>query len=234
MAAKWSLVISAILGTVIIAFADPCRAGESVAFSIEFTGFSGDSVLNWLGSKGFQPKQDANNAKKVVYIASKDELVLHTKTHAHAILLEAVSVPDYSRVRIEWGIHVFPSGASYDKGIRSEAIMVYVFFGKEHHSSGSILIPDSPYFIGLFLCESGPINVPYKGRYYHAGGRYICVDRPRPDIPVTTEVPIAELFTRVFGREAPDITGIGIAIDTDSAKGNGVAESFVKKIEFLE
>jgi hypothetical protein len=88
--------------------------------------------------------------------------------------------------------------------------------------------------MGLFLCESGPVNVPYKGRYFHAGGRYVCVDRPARDIPVTTEIPIAELFTRVFGKEAPDVSGIGIAIDTSNVKGTGVAESFVRKIEFLE
>ncbi len=51
--------------------------------------------------------------------------------------------------------------------------MLYIFFGDKKLSSGSLLIPDSPYFIGLFLCESDPVNEPFTGRYYHTGGRYI-------------------------------------------------------------
>ena len=234
MAGKRLLAICTIMSSVMIAPAVTSRAADSVAFSIDFSGFPGGSVLNWLESKGFEPKQDAENTGKVVYMITQNDLVLEAKRHAHALLLDDVSVKDYSRLRIEWGIHMFPPGASYEKGIRSEAIMIYVFFGKERHSSGSPLIPNSPYFIGFFLCESGPLNVPYKGRHYHAGGRYICVDRPSRDVPITTEIPIAEVFTRVFGKEAPDITGIGIAIDTSNVKGIGAAESFVRKIEFLE
>jgi len=33
---------------------------------------------------------------------------------------------------------------------------------------------------------------------------------------VTTDVPIAETFTRIFGKEAPDVNCFGIAIDTAS------------------
>jgi len=32
--------------------------------------------------------------------------------------------------------------------------MVYVFFGHEKYSSGSMFVPDSPYFIGFFLCPN--------------------------------------------------------------------------------
>ena len=69
-----------------------------------------------------------------------------------------MDVRDYSRVRIEWGIDAFPSGASYEQGARAEAIMVYIFFGRERHSSGSLLIPDSPYFLALYLCETEATN----------------------------------------------------------------------------
>ena len=164
----------------------------------------------------------------------KTRCPLETKTHAFGLLLNEMDVRDYSKIRIEWGIDAFPPGASYEEGIRSEAVMVYVFFGKERHSSGSLLIPDSPYFIGLFLCESGSTNEPFKGRYYHAGGRFICVDRPPLGASVTTDFPIAEAFTRVVGKDqAPDISGFGISIDTVNAKGTGIARSFVRKIEFL-
>ena len=37
--------------------------------------------------------------------------------------------------------------------VRSDAVVVYVFFGNQKLSSGSLLIPNSPYFLRLFLCE---------------------------------------------------------------------------------
>ena len=230
-----SRILLVICTVVIIAIPNPTRSANRLIYGVDFSGFPGGSALKWLGSKGFVPKQDSSDAKKVVYAAAHGGLALETKTHAFGLLLNETDVRDYSRVRIEWGIDAFPSGASYEKGIRSEAVMVYIFFGKERHASGSLLIPDSPYFIGLFLCESGSTHEPFKGRYYHVGGRFICVDRPPLGTPVTTDFPIAEAFTRVFGKDqAPDISGFGISIDTVNAKGAGIAKSFVKKIEFLD
>jgi hypothetical protein len=225
----------AICAIILVASAHPARSAGSLIYGVDFSGFPGGSVLKWLGSKGFVPKQDSSDARKVVYSASQGSLAQETKTHAFGLLLNETAVRDYSRIRIEWGVDAFPPGASYEKGIRSEAVMVYVFFGKERHASGSLLIPDSPYFIGLFLCESGSTNEPFRGRYYHVGGRFICVDRPSPGTSVTTDIPIAEVFMRVFGKDqAPDISGFGISIDTVNAKGTGAAKSFVRKIEFLK
>ena len=152
-----------------------------------------------------------------------------------ALLLTEADVQGYSKIRIQWGVDIYPPGASYEKGVRAEAAMVYVFFGKERLSSGSLLVPDSPYFIGLFLCESESTDRPFTGRYFQAGGRFVCVDRPPTGQLVTTEYPIAEAFTRFFGKSpVPDISGFGIAIDTNNAKGDGVAKAFIRKIEFVK
>ena len=52
---------------------------------------------------------------------------------------------------------------------------------------------------------------------------------------VTTDFPIAETFKRVFGKtEVPDISGVGLAIDTANVSGSGIAKSFIRKIEFSE
>jgi len=233
MAGRTLLALIVIACSVVTASA--ARSQSSVIYSVDFSGFPGGSVLKWLGSRGFAAKQDAGNSKKVVYSVARDTLRLETKTRAFGVLLNEANVRDYSRVRIEWGVDAFPQGASYEKGIRSEAIMVYVFFGKERHASGSLFIPDSPYFIGLFLCESEATNKPFTGRYHRASGRFVCVDRPSPGTTVTTDFPIAEAFTRIFGKnQAPDISGIGIAIDTANVRGTGIAKSFIRKIEFLK
>jgi hypothetical protein len=232
---KALLAIGAIATSVIMASAHPALAADRLIYGVDFSGFPGGSVLTWLGSKGFVPKQDAGNARRVVYSGSRGDLELETKRHAFGLLLNETDIRDASRVRIEWGVEAFPPGASYEKGVRSEAVMLYIFFGKERHSSGALFVPDSPYFIGLFLCESEPTNELFKGRYYHAGGRFVCVDRPPPGATVTTDFPIAQAFTRAFGKaQVPDISGFGIAIDTASAKGGGVAKAFIKKIEFLD
>jgi hypothetical protein len=235
MKGKSFLAVLAIAIFVIAVSGHPARSASDVIYGVDFSRFSGGPVLRWLESRGFVPKQDASNSRRVVYSIARDTLTLETRTRAFGLLLNEEDVRDYSRVRIEWGVDAFPPGASYEKGIRSEAVIVYIFFGKERHASGSLLIPDSPYFIGLFLCESDATNQPFTGRYHHASGRFICVDRPSPGNSVTTEFPIAEAFTRIFGQnQAPDISGFGIGIDTASARGTGVAKSFIKKIEFLK
>ena len=222
----------------IFLFLISARSTESAPTVIYGGGFAGDAggaVLPWLSAKGFVPKQDASNTRKVVYFDDEHDLVLATKTRAFALLLNEADVQGYSKIRIEWGVDIYPPGASYERGVRAEAVMVYVFFGNERLASGSFLIPDSPYFIGLFLCESEPTGRAFTGRYYHAGGRFVCVDRPPPGELVTTEYPIAEAFTLLFGKSpAPVISGFGIAIDTNNAKGDGVAKAFVRKIEFVK
>lgn len=213
---------------------DEAHSTDQMKWQADFSGFTDGSVLNWLGTKGFEPKQDASNAQRVVYSASPNVIALEMRTRAFGLLLNEMDLRDYSRVRIQWGVNTFPAGASYEASIRAEAIMVYLFFGKERHASGSLFIPDSPYFLVLYLCETESTNKPFKGRYHHASGRFICVERPPVGTTVETDFPFADTFRRVFGKEAPDISGIAVAIDTAHAKGTGIAKSFIRTIDFIE
>jgi hypothetical protein len=235
MAARHMLAVCTLAALALSASLLPARPADKAKPGADFSGFPGGSVLSWLGGKGFVPKQDASNARRVAYSASPNELVLETRTRAFGLLLNETDVRDASRVQIDWGVNAFPPGASYEKGVRAEAIMVYIFFGKERHASGSLFIPDSPYFLALYLCESEATNKPFRGRYHQASGRFICVDRPPLGATVTTDFPIAETFKRVFGKtEVPDISGVGLAIDTANVSGSGIAKSFIRKIEFSE
>lgn len=211
--------------------ADPT---ESVIYSEDFSGYKSGSVLKWLGTKGFQPKQDATNASKISYAIEGGILQLEAKQRAMGLLINETNFFEATDIRIDWGVNAFPPGASYEKGVRSESIMVYVFFGDKKISSGSMLVPDSPYFIGLMLCESGRTDYPYTGRYFKAGGRYVCVNQTTAGTPMVSGFPIAEAFQKYFGQtQTPPISGFAISIDTDSAKGPGTAKSFITKIEFL-
>ena len=54
---------------------------------------------------------------------------------------ETVDVPEFTYIEIDWGINRFPEGASYEQGLRNEAIMVIIFMGDEKLPSGSVFIP---------------------------------------------------------------------------------------------
>ena len=113
--------------------------------------------------------------------------------------------------------------------------MVYTFFGKKKVSSGSLLVPDSPYFIGLFLCEAGRTDHPYTGRYFQAGGRYVCANVVKVGETVVTEFDLGKAVKDYFKlSEIPPISGFAVGIDTDNAKGGATAKSWVRKIEYLQ
>jgi hypothetical protein len=210
-------------------------SAASISYDVKFFDYHGGSTLDWLARKGFEPKREAANANRVLLSHTGSALVLETKERAAGLLLSKVNIATYSKIRIKWGVNAFPPAASYANGIRSESIMIYVFFGTEKISSGSPLVPDSPYFIGLYLCDSDPVGVPFKGRYFQAGGRYVCIDHASRGEEVITNYPLAKAFRQMFGQsQAPPISALGVGIDTENAKGNGVAKSFLIEIELLE
>ena len=219
-------------GLGVTAFAVQALGAPNLSYDMSFSDFSGGSPLDWLAGKGYEVKREEG---RVVFGFAGNNLVLETNEKAAGLVVSEVHIPRYSNIRIKWGVNVFPVGASYVNGIRSEAIMVYVFFGNQKLPSGSSFIPDAPYFIGLSLCESDPVDEGFKGRFFKAGGRYVCIGRAHEGQAINTEYPIADAFRRLFGQsKAPPITGLGIAIDTESAKGNGVAKSFISQIQLLE
>jgi len=106
--------------------------------------------------------------------------------------------------------------------------------GDERLPSGSFFIPNSPYFIGLYLCHgSDRIRHPYKGAYYKKGGRYVCGDRPAAGDTVTTRFNLLEAYHSYFdeeGEDDPFISGLAIAVDTKKASDDGTSSAFIKEI----
>jgi len=229
------LVISMLVPVSLFGPVERAESASSITYDVVFTDYSGGPALKWLANKGFEPQRDATNQNRIILSPTAQHLELEAKRQATGLLLSPANVSEYSTIRIKWGVDAFPSGASYAKGVRSEAIMVYVFFGKEKLPSGHFLVPDSPYFIGLFLSDSDPVGEGFKGRLFHAGGRYVCADRAQKGQPITTDFPIAGTFKQQFGQSsALPISAIGVSIDTENAKGNGVAKSFISEIELLK
>ena len=96
------------------------------------------------------------------------------------VLNDSLEPREYSGVRIEWGVIKYPKGASYEEKVNNEAILVLIFFGQDKVSSGHLVIPDSPYFIGLFLGRHDMPYKAYKEKYYRKGGRFVCMGNPQP------------------------------------------------------
>jgi len=166
-------------------------------------------------------------------------LILEAKRRAFGVMLnESVNVFEFTYVEVDWGVNKFPEGASYEQGVRNEAIMVFIFMGNEHQPSGSFFIPDSPYFVALFLCHGDDrINHPYAGAYFKKGERYVCVERPAVGQIVTTRSGLIEGYRSYFDNERDDdlaISGLalGLELDTKKAGDGGRSSAFIREIRF--
>jgi hypothetical protein len=200
---------------------------------VDLTDFRGGSVYAWLQSKGFRVEEDAKNPQKIAFTADQRGLSLQTLRPALGLLTNTRMNPNaYSAVEIEWGVAQHPAGASYERHVNNEAIMVHVFFGATKRASGSMFAPNLPAFIGLFLCASDRVGFPYVGRYYREAGRYICTDRAEPQRALTTRFDLRQGFRAAFGTDLREsVSGFTVAVDTSSSKSP--SNAFIKRIAFL-
>ena len=205
-------------------------------FLIDFSDYEEGSIEEWLEKKGFELKEAAKDRKKLDLDVDEGALFLEAKKPLMALIVkESVDPGKYSKVKIEWGVIKYPKGASYEGKVNNEALLVLVFFGDEKISSGHLTIPDSPYFIGLFLGRHDKVNKAYKGNYYHEGGRFVCLGNPKPGETVISEFDLADAFKRYFQKdEVPSISSVALEIDTTSSADDGRAVAFIHSIEFLE
>ena len=205
---------------------------------MRFTDYAQGSIDDWLQGKGFRFEQDAKRRDRIDLDVGTNGLVLEAKRRAFGIMPnESVNVPTFTHIEIDWGVNKFPSGASYEQGIRNEALMVIVFMGDERQSSGSMFIPDSPYFVGLFLCHGDDkTNHPYVGSYFKKGGRYVCIDRPADGQLVTSRFDLLEAYRSYFDKERDDdpaVSGLALALDTKKAADGGTSSAFIREIRFF-
>ena len=214
----------------------PALAGNpKLAHIIRFNDYDIGSEEDWLQGKGFEFNEDMKRRNRIDLEVNDDSLVIEAKRGSFGIMVnETVNVPEFTYIEIDWGVNQFPEGASYEQGVRNEAIMVMIFMGDERLPSGSIFIPDSPYFVGLFLCHNDDrINHPYQGSYFKKSGRYVCGDRPAAGESVTTRFELQEAYRNYFDKEGdddPGISGLGIALDTKKAEGGGKSSAFIREI----
>ena len=233
---RYTLTVLAILFTWLGA-SPAWAAGNRLVHVLRFNDYAGGSIEDWLQSKGFKLERDAARQDRIDLGVGENNLKLDIKRRALGLMPnESVNVPDFTHVEIDWGVTRFPAGASYEQGVRNEALMVIFFLGDERQPSGSIFIPNSPYFVGLFLCDgTDRLNHPYVGAYFKKSGRYVCTGRPAAGKFVTSRFNLLTAYRSYFDREGDDdpaISGIALTVDTQKAKQGGKASAFIREIRF--
>jgi hypothetical protein len=212
------------------------RRAPTIAWSVDFADYAGGSLEAWLDTKGFRLEHGAEDPAALALSHRAGALVLEAKQPVRGFVVnDQVRLAHFSTVRITWGIIKYPKDASYERQVKNEALMVYISFGQDDIPSGHALIPARPYFIGLFLGHEEQLHTPYRGNYFHEGGRFVCVGNPPPSDTVVSEFDLRTAFHTYFGKAAvPLISGISLGVDTFASGEGGTAAAYIHRIELLE
>jgi hypothetical protein len=209
---------------------------DKAVITIDFSRTGETPTYRWLEERDFKLQKHATDPDKIEFYHTETALHIVAKKPAFGMAVHEGDVPGVRSMRLHWGVSEFPEGASYQHGVDNEAIMVYVFFGHKKMPSGELLVPNSPYFIGFYLCQPGTdaTEQPYVGHHYKKTGRYICVDHPPKGEAVATHIDLAQEFRNSFGLDdVPTVSGISIEVDTTDAENDGHAAAFLQKMEFF-
>jgi hypothetical protein len=208
---------------------------QKAVYRLDFSDYQGGPVEAWLESKGFKFEEAAKKPDELKLSVQNGVLILEARERLRGFLYkDSLDIKNFSKVRLEWGILKYPEGASYEKHVRNEALMVYISFGHEKMPSGLLVLPDTPYFIGLYLCKDDKLHTPYIGRYYQEGGRFVCLAHAEPQQTIVSEFDLATAFRTYFEKgEVPPISAINLGVDTSDAGDGGKAAAYIKSIEFI-
>jgi hypothetical protein len=228
------------VGSVVMASTGaPHPAGGSASqrtWVIDFADYAGGPIEAWLHTKGFRLEHGAEDPASLALSHHAGALVFEAKQPVRGFLVnDQVKLEHFSTIRITWGIIKYPTGASYERKINNEALMLYISFGEDDVSSGHVLIPARPYFIGVFLGQEEQLNTPYQGKYFHEGGRFVCLGHPQPYETVRSEFDLRTAFQTYFAQaDVPMISAISLGVDTFASGEGGTAAAYIHRIELLE
>ena len=203
---------------------------DKVIASFDFTQPSSTDATQWLKKQGFEFKLSAADINPHF---QDNRLVLKTSGQYAGLIAKEVNIDSVDRVRITWGVNEYPEGANWAAGVYRVPIAVMMSFGDKTVDSGSLFVPDTPYFVGLFLGKNEQEGRAYKAEYYREGGRYFCQPcGPEPGKVVTTTFDFDKVLQENFeiSSQLP-VTSVGIQMNTTDTQGG--ARAFIEKIEFL-
>jgi hypothetical protein len=199
-------------------------------YTLDFSQQPDGDAVAWLKSHGFELRL---NAAELAPRFRNGRLVLETTKEMAGVFVHQLNLPGARRLRVLWGVERYPQGADWGRGVNRLPIAVMVSFGQEKFASGSMFLPDAPYFLGVFLGEKEQENRAYTGMYFKKGGRYFC--QPcglKPGQTVVTEFDLATHFKEQFQQDVlPPVSSVSFQMNTTDTTGG--ARAFLSKIELL-
>ena len=215
-----------------IFFALPAFSSGNSISVIDFGNVKTNDTEKWLKSNGYEFEF---NTEEMNPKFENGRLNIVPDQDVFGLMILRIDIPEAKRVRIYWGANAFHEEGDYSKEIRREVISVAISFGKETLPSGSIFIPDVPYFINIVFGRYEDPEKQYLGSYHKQGGRVICPScgLAEPNKEIVTEVDLERQFAKGFpGVPMPAVSSISIA--TDTRDSNFRYRAFIRKIEFLD
>jgi hypothetical protein len=225
--------LSFVLCWVTLLLASTAMAGAAgrVLYRVDFSTQPDGDAVAWLKRQGFAFHLKAH---ELAPRFEQGRLVLETATETAGVLVQKLNVPGVRRLRVRWGVDRYPQGADWAKGVYRVPIAVMVSFGEDKIDSGSMFVPNAPYFLSVFLGEHEQEGRAYSARYYKKGGRYFC--QPcgvPPGQTVVTEFDLDTHFTEQFQqRVLPPVSSVSVQMNTTDTTGG--ARAFLISIELLE
>jgi hypothetical protein len=206
-------------------------AASRVIYRVDFSSQPDGDAVAWLKRQGFAFHLKAH---ELAPRFEQGRLVLETATETAGGFVQTLHVPGVRRLRVRWGVDRYPQGADWAKGVYRVPIAVMVSFGEDKIASGSLFIPNAPYFLSVFLGAHEQEGRAYTARYYQQGGRYFC--QPcgvPPGQTVVTEFDLETHFTEQFQQTVlPPVSSVGVQMNTTDTTGG--ARAFLMSIELLE
>jgi hypothetical protein len=217
--------------TLLLSSATMVGAASRVIYRVDFSSQPDGDAVAWLKRQGFAFHLKAH---ELAPRFEQGRLVLETATETAGGFVQTLNVPGVRRLRVRWGVDRYPQGADWAKGVYRVPIAVMVSFGEDKIASGSLFIPNAPYFLSVFLGAHEQEGRAYTARYYQKGGRYFC--QPcgvPPGQMVVTEFDLATHFTEQFQqRILPSVSSVSVQMNTTDTTGG--ARAFLITIELLE
>ncbi len=217
--------------TLLLSSATMVGAASRVIYRVDFSSQPDGDAVAWLKRQGFAFHLKAH---ELAPRFEQGRLVLETATETAGGFVQTLNVPGVRRLRVRWGVDRYPQGADWAKGVYRVPIAVMVSFGEDKIDSGSMFIPNAPYFLSVFLGAHEQEGRAYTARYYQQGGRYFCQPcRVPPGQTVTTDFDLATHFTEQFQQTVlPPVSSVGVQMNTTDTTGG--ARAFLMHIELLE
>ncbi len=217
--------------TLLLSSATMVGAASRVIYRVDFSTQPDGDAVAWLKQQGFAFHLRAH---ELAPRFEQGRLVLETATETAGVLVQKRNVPGVRRLRVRWGVDRYPQGADWAKGVYRVPIAVMVSFGEDKIDSGSMFVPNAPYFLSVFLGEREQEGRAYTARYYQQGGRYFCQPcRVPPGQTVITDVDLERHFTEQFQQTVlPPVSSVSVQMNTTDTTGG--ARAFLMHIELLE